>query len=357
MKLTKHSVRRVLLAALILLPLSLPVSAEVEARYEGGLLVVNGLDADMRLDIVQNPETVLLQVSGLASRNGMPVSVRADGATILIEPRFDLRPGTDYALRLGDAIDLFIALPEPEAKTPRLLTFEPSQSVIPENTLRMYLQFSEPMARGQVRDRIRLFTKDGTEVPSPFLALGPELWDPSQSRVTLLLDPGRIKQGVGPNTELGAPLTEGDGYELVVDAEMESAAGEPLGQATAIAFRAGPAERRPIEPANWQVLVPPAGGNVPISISFERIMDTGAARRLITLRDPQGVPIQGQIETDGGGWSLSPNAVWNPGIYTLEVDAELEDVAGNTPGVPFDATVGTIGTIQEATIIEIEIGG
>ena len=355
MPLAKHFVRRAMLAALTLFPLQL--AAEVEVQYADGILVVKGIDADTREEILQSPESILLQVRGLASKNGMPVSVTADSATIRIEPRFELREGTDYTLRIGDAVEFFVSLPSEEAATPKLAAFEPSQAVIPENTLRVYLRFSEPMARGQVRDVVRLFDQDGNEVPSPFLTLGPELWDPSQTRVTLLFDPGRIKQGVGPNAEVGAPLIDGNGYRLMVDGDIRSAAGEPLGQDAVISFRVGPAERRPIEPANWQVLVPPAGGNVPISISFERIMDTGAARRLISLRDPQGRLVRGQIETDGGGWSLSPNTVWIPGKYTLEVDAELEDVSGNTPGVPFDATAGTIGTIQERTIIEIEISG
>lgn len=355
MSLTKHFVRRALLAVLTLFHLQL--AAEAEVQYDDGILVVNGIDADTREELVRRPDSILLQVRGLVSKNGMPVSVSADSATIRIEPRFELREGTDYTLRMGDALELFVSLPAVEATTPNLVAFEPSQAVIPENTLRVYLRFSEPMARGQVRNVVRLFDQDGNEVPSPFLTLGPELWDPSQTRVTLLFDPGRIKQGVGPNGEVGAPLIEGNGYRLLVDGDMRSAAGEPLGKDAIVSFRVGPAERRPIEPANWQVLVPSAGGNVPISISFERIIDTGAARRLISLRDPLGAIVQGQIETDGGGWSLSPNAEWVPGKYRLEVDAELEDVSGNTPGAPFDATAGTIGTVQKPTIIEIEISG
>lgn len=355
MKLTQQLVRRALLAALTLVPLQL--AAEVEVQYADGILVVRGIDADTREELIQRPESILLQVTGLASKNGMPVSVSADNAAIRIEPRFGLREGTDYTLRMGAAAELFVSIPAAEAATPKLAAFEPSQAVIPENTLRVYLRFSEPMARGQVRNVVRLFDQDGNEVPSPFLTLGPELWDPSQTRVTLLFDPGRIKQGVGPNAEVGAPLIDGNAYRIVVDGGMRSADGEPLGQDAVVSFRVGPAERRTIEPANWQVLVPPVGGNVPFSISFERIMDTGAARRLISLRDPHGVIVQGQIETDGGGWSLIPDTPWVPGKYTLRVDPELEDVSGNTPGVPFDAAAGTIGTEQLPTFIKIEIGG
>lgn len=355
MSLTKHIVWRALLAALTLFPLQL--AADVQVRYDDGLLTVTGVDDESRLELLQNPEWVLLQVTSLASENGMPVSLASDGTTILIEPRFGLRPGTDYSLRLGVEVELTVSLPALEAVTPKLLAFQPSQSVIPENTLRVYLRFSEPMARGQIRDLVRLYDEDGNDVPSPFLTLGPELWDPTQTRVTLLFDPGRLKQGVGPNAEVGAPLVDGKRYQLVVGAAMESAAGEKLGQDAAITFRVGAAERRAIEPANWQILVPPAGGNVPLSVSFERIMDTGAARRLITLRSPQGTLVVGQIATDGGGWSLIPNAPWVPGTYTLRVDPELEDVSGNTPGVPFDAAAGTIGTEQLPTFIEIEING
>jgi len=346
MRVMRHLVRQALLAALIAVPL--PVLAELAARFDtvSGAVVVTGLEGAGRAALLANPELLRLQVARLDSTRGMPVTLRDQGETLVIEPRFDLRPGTVYMLDLnGTALE--IVPPIAEATVPRLVGFAPSQAVIPANTLRLYLHFSEPMARGQLRDAVVLIGHDGTEVPSPFLNLEAELWDPTQTRATLLLDPGRIKQGVGPNTQAGAPLLTGETYRLVVSEAIQSAAGTPLGQDASVAFRVGEAERREILPDDWQILPPPAGSYAPVTVAFDRIIDSGAVLRLLTVEDPHGDQIRGQIETDGGGWSLIPDQPWQGGIYKLIVDPDLEDVSGNTIGAAFDAVAGTMGTKQE----------
>lgn len=346
--------RRALLAALLLCPL--PTMAEVAARLDqaSGAVVVRGLGPqDMSLALM-DAEAIRLRLEDSPSARGMLVSVSQDGAALIVQPRFALKAGANYELTVADET-LRIALPAPEATTPRLVGFAPSQAVIPANTLRLYLHFSEPMARGQLREMVSLVTVGGTPVASPFLSLQTELWDPSQTRATLLLDPGRIKQGVGPNVAGGAPLQEGQSYRLSVSPEMRSAAGRALGSLASVAFRVGPPERRAIAPEIWEILAPAAGSHAPLSLAFDRIMDSGAALRLITLHGPDGQPAQGQITSDGGGWSLIPDSPWQVGSYSLIVDPKLEDISGNTIGAPFDAALGTIGTETEPVILTLEI--
>lgn len=341
-------VRRALLAALIASPLSL--AAEISAQFDAdtGAVRVTGLESPYLNELLTSPEGIILRVAGTSSARGTPFEVSDSAGLLVITPRFALRLGTKYELTL-DSETLPIVLPAPNAPSPKLVGISPSQGLIPANTLRMYLEFSEPMARGQIRDAVRLLDADGSEVPSPFLTLGPELWDGSQTRITLLFDPGRIKQGVGPNAAVGPPLVAGESYRLVVDDSMQSAAGEVLGSDVAVSFKVGAAVRTPIDPTEWQVLIPPAGTQAPLNVAFDRIIDTGAVRRLITLRDADGHQMQGHIETDGGGWSLMPEGAWPPGDYTLVIDPELEDISGNTPGMRFDAQAGTIGTTQAAS--------
>ena len=347
MRTLRHLVRQALLAALIALPL--PALAEVAARFDpvSGAVVVTGLvDAD-RAALLANPKLLRLQVANLESTRSMPVTLQGQGTVLSIQPRFKLRPGTAYVLDLN-GMALEIVPPAAEATVPRLVGFAPSQAALPANTMRLYLHFSEPMARGQLRNAVRLLGRDGTAVPSPFLNLEAELWDPTQTRATLLLDPGRIKQGVGPNTQAGAPLRAGETYRLVVSDAMLSAAGVPLGQEASVAFRAGEAERRALAPDDWQILPPPVSSYAPVTVAFDRIIDSGAVLRLLTVEDPHGDRVRGQIETDGGGWSLIPNRPWQVGPYKLIVDPQLEDVSGNTIGAAFDAVAGTIGTKQES---------
>ncbi len=349
-----HAVRQALLVALILLPL--PGWAEVSARFDpvSGNIVVTGLPNQERVELLENPDLLRLRVASLDSTRGMPVTLDDQGTFLSIQPRFGLIPGTAYLLELNSA-SLDIALPAAEAPIPSLVGFAPSQAVIPANTLRLYLHFSEPMARGQLRDAVRLRLHDGTEVPSPFLNLASELWDSTQTRATLLFDPGRVKQGVGPNILSGAPLVPGESYRLVISREMQSAAGVPLGQVVSVSFRASGAERRVIEPASWQILSPPAESYAPLTVTFDRIVDSRAVLRLLTVEDPQGGHVPGRVETDGGGWRLNPDQPWQAGTYRLIIDPDLEDVSGNTIGAAFDAAVGTTGTEQDPFILTFDI--
>ena len=346
--------RRALLAAFLLSPL--PTLADIAARLDEatGVVVVTGLNPQDMSAALTEADAVRLRLETSPSVRGMLISLSQNGEDLIVEPRFALKAGAGYELTVAGET-LRVALPAPETTTPRLISFAPSQAVIPANTLRLYLHFSEPMAREQLREMVSLTTADGTPVASPFLSLETELWDPSQTRATLLLDPGRIKQGVGPNMSGGAPLQEGQSYRLTVSPKMRSAAGYTLGSLASVAFRVGSPERRAITPETWEILAPAAGSHAPLSLAFDRIMDSGAALRLITLQSPDGQPLQGQISSDGGGWSLVPDRPWQAGSYSLVVDPELEDISGNTIGAPFDAAPGTIGTETEPVILTIEI--
>lgn len=346
--------RRALLAAFFILPL--PSLADVTARLDEGTgsVVVTGLTPHDMSIAMTDANAVRLRLEKSPSARGMLVTLDQDGEDLIMAPRFALKAGARYELAiLGQTLS--VAVPAPDATPPRLVSFAPSQAVIPANTLRLYLHFSEPMARGQLREMVSLSTANGTLVASPFLSLEAELWDPSQTRATLLLDPGRIKQGVGPNVAGGAPLQQGQSYRLTVSPHMRSATGSPLGAPVSVAFRVGPSERGAIAPEAWEILSPAAGSHTPLSLAFDRIMDSGATSRLITLEGPDDQRIQGQITSDGGGWSLIPEQPWQVGRYTVIVDPELEDVSGNTIAAPFDAAPGTIGIQTYPVTLTVEI--
>jgi hypothetical protein len=350
--------RQALLAACIALPL--PTLADPIALFDAaaGTVRLSGLDASERAEAILNGNALRLGVANLDTVRGMPVTLTEQGADLVITPRFTLLTVTDYVMNLdleNASYDSEISLPLADATVPKLTGFAPSQSKIPANTLRLYVFFSEPMARGQLRDAVTLINSHGEAVASPFLNLETELWDPSQTRATLLLDPGRIKQGVGPNTQVGAPLQPGESYQLVVSEWMQSAAGAPLETDMTLAFRVGPAERRAIDPASWQIMTPPEGSHAPITVAFDRIMDSGAVLRLLHLQDSVGNRLRGAITSDGGGWSFTPVQAWRAGDYHLIIDPELEDVSGNTSAAPFDAAPGTIGAEQAPIVLTINI--
>ena len=146
-----YLVRQAMLAALICLPL--PAIADVVARFDStsGNLVVTGLKQETRRLLILGRKPVDLKLKGQTSKKSMPVTLVEDSIGLIVDPRFSLRPGTQYTLSLND-MKFEVSVPAPASIIPRLVSFAPSQAIIPANTLRIYLSFSEPMARGQLRD-------------------------------------------------------------------------------------------------------------------------------------------------------------------------------------------------------------
>ncbi len=352
-------VRQTLFAALFLIPHA--AIADIATRFDTttGTVVVSGLDGAGLAAVLADPARLRLQAVTVESGRGMLVVLTRDDDALRITPQFPLRPGAQYALRL-DLPDVAgfngeFAVPQPDAAAPRVTDFAPSQAVIPANVLRLYLTFSEPMAAGQATGAIQLYREDGSLVPSPFLNLQTELWDRAQTRLTLIFDPGRIKQGVGPNIAAGAPLWPGESYRLVVSGYMNSAAGMALGADHVSAFRVGPANRHALTPENWDILLPAERTFSALTIRFDRIMDDGAVRRLLRILGQEGQPLRGRVASDGQTWSFTPEAQWQPGLYRLMVDAALEDVSGNTTRAAFDAAAGTIGRATLPIFIDLRI--
>jgi hypothetical protein len=183
----------------------------------------------------------------------------------------------------GEVIYRF-RLPAPVARPAEVTAIYPSASVVPENLLRFYIHFSAPMSRGDVYQHIGLLDGRDRPVELPFLELGEELWDPAQQRLTLLIDPGRIKRGVKPREEVGTALREGEQFTLVVQATWLDAQNRPLAKAFVKKFRVGPPLQRAIDPAEWQIGAPAQGTREPLTIDFPGPLDQALLGRMISVR-------------------------------------------------------------------------
>jgi hypothetical protein len=251
------------------------------------------------------------------------------------------------------ALQLNVALAQ---EAPKVTSYTPVEIEIPANTLRLYLNFSQPMARGQVREKIKLEHIKKGLVKSPFLNLKTELWDTEQRRLTLLFDPGRVKQKVGPNLQVGAPLIQGEQYHLIIDSSMKSAEGIAIGKHKVIPYTAVAAEQRAIFPSDWKVETPNANTREPLTLKFDRLIDTVAAERLIRITTRTKKMIAGRIHSDGKKWALHPENAWTAGEYQVVIHPDLEDVSGNTIRAPFDAKSGTMGKQPEIAKLIFKIG-
>ncbi|MGH9867968.1 MAG: Ig-like domain-containing protein [Candidatus Polarisedimenticolia bacterium] len=272
---------------------------------------------------------------------------------IRFTPRFPLATGIEYTARFDGALferltgqrgpqaarlDLTFAMPDPGTRPSTIVeAVQPGIEVVPENLLRLYVHFSAPMKEQLVGDAISIYDERGAEVELPFVEIPQGLWDPSRRRLTLIFHPGRIKREVGPHQAMGTPLREGARYRLVVEATLRDALGQPLARSYEWSFRVGPADRISPDPASFRILAP-SGPSAPLAIDFPEPLDPALVQRLLGVEDAGRLPMRGTSSTsrDGMRWTFSPAEPWRPGGYSIVIDPDLEDLAGNTPVRLFD---------------------
>jgi hypothetical protein len=265
------------------------------------------------------------------------------GDKVCFRPQFPLDPGRRYQVTVGrepaTAIRAVLAIPQQKLPPPAdVAAIYPSADRLPENLLRIYLQFTGPMRRGDVYDYIRLLGPDGKPVASPFVTFGEELWNADGTRLTLLLDPGRQKHDLLPRQQAGPVLEAGKQYTLIIGREWPDAHGRPLGRDILKRFTAVAVEPRPIRPADWKMTAPPAGTRDPLIVRFDRPLDNALLQRMDTVVDAAGKTIAGEVTlTDKETcWRFVPAQPWAAGDYSLVVEPNLEDVSGNRVGRAFE---------------------
>ena len=273
-------------------------------------------------------------------------SYRIDGSAVVFDPAYPLVPGTRYeAVFLPgtpEAVTKEVMLPARDpTPTTAVENIYPSGDVLPENLLRLYLYFSAPMTRGQAWGNLRLVDGAGRAVDMPFLELDEELWDRSGKRLTVFIDPGRIKRGVLPLEEMGPALQEGGSYVLEVLPAWEDAEGKPLRAGHRKAFRVGPPDREPLDPVSWKIAAPRVGRTEPLTIGLGKALDHGLLRSALSIEGPGRAPVEGSVEVLDGErtWSFTPLEPWKAGELVLVVRTTLEDPAGNGIGRPFEVDV------------------
>jgi hypothetical protein len=275
-------------------------------------------------------------------------SVAVDGKLLKFTPRYPLRAGTTYrvvyrpasagsAKGAGD-MTLEVAVPESTAKPAEVTQVYPTASILPENQLKFYVQFSTPMSRGQAYERARIVDAEGKPLDQPFLEIAEELWDSTGQRLTLLIDPGRIKRGLKPIEEAGPVLEAGRKYTLVIDAAWKDATGRPMSKGHQKPFETANAVRTAVETADWKVIPPRTGGKNPLTVRFSRPMDRALLEWTLDVADARGSSIAGRVVVadEEKRWEFHPEKLWAAGGYQLVVETILEDLAGNRVGRPFE---------------------
>jgi hypothetical protein len=240
---------------------------------------------------------------------------------------------------LSDVLTLEFSLPkETKAKCTHVKHVFPSSDSLPENLLRFYACFSNPMQRGWAEEHIAVLGPEGQPAPDVLYRPPVELWDRSMTCLTILLDPGRLKRGVGPNRALGPPLKAGQEYALVIGPGMVDLSGDPLSEGFCKPFHVTKAVREPIALERWEVVRPQGASRQPLELKFTAPLDWAQLWQAITITSEGGQLMEGRIAIEHGErrWSFTPKSPWKSGSYHVRIASGLEDVCGNTPSEAFD---------------------
>jgi hypothetical protein len=265
-------------------------------------------------------------------------------ASVTFTPLFPFDPGRSYRVTF-DTTSAVVRLP-PVATVPSTVVtaIHPSADVVPENLLRMYIEFSAPMGTAGGDEFVKLVDDTtGKEVDDAFVPVGRgEFWSPDHTRYTLIFDPGRVKSGVFLNRQSGRPLRAGRRYTLRIPAEWLDGNGLPLASGYVHHFRAGAEVVAPLTLSSWRVAAPRAGTRDPLVVTFPRPLDHGILVRALSVERMRGMgplTIDGDVALLAGDtqWSFAPDEAWLTGEYTLVAQAFLEDPEGNQIGRAFEA--------------------
>ena len=271
-----------------------------------------------------------------------------DADAVHFTPRFPFRDGTGYSL----LVDLVAAqatggptgvwtIERPSAAgavITEVLAIYPSVEVLPVNQLKLYVHFSAPMSEHWAARSVHFYRADSGEPLAGAFLEGPELWDRERRRLTLLLDPGRIKRGLVPNRESGYPLIEGVPVVVRIDAEFRDSEARLIDAIAERRYAVGPALRTRVDPARWRCRAPAAGSRDALRVKFERPLDHALIERFLWVVDATGKRLAGHasVLTGEREWSFEPRAPWGSGRHAVMIDPRVEDLAGNSVARVFD---------------------
>jgi hypothetical protein len=323
---------RITLILLLLFVVSTACAAPA-ATVADGKIVVTGVASAKGLSVVVAEGTE----ADIAARPPVAGEWKTEEGKIVFAPKYPLKASTAYRV-IGTANPLNVHTPKAERGKPTVVThIYPSATELPENVLRFYIQFNQPMPRGDSYRYVRLLSENGKADPLPFVELDQELWNADQTRLTLLIDPGRIKKEVKPRIDLGPVFRQRNTYTLVVSGQWPTLDGGTLGKDVSKAITATAPQSAGIDPKDWKI-TPPTDTDGSLRVAFGYSLDYVILSRSLTVIGSDGQPVAGSAEpTDAEqGWKFRPAGRWSAGSYLLRVDTGLEDVSGNAVGRPFE---------------------
>ncbi|MEM9076035.1 MAG: Ig-like domain-containing protein [Bacteroidota bacterium] len=310
---------------------------KVHVNYENGKAVSVSFKVEGQSDYV-----VFLKQSDLTPVLG---TMTHDTQAYTFIPVVAFTPGKTYDIRKnGHTIESFTIDNPRKGEKPELVAIYPSLDTVPQNLLKMYFVFSEPMQHSRrALDFIKVFDNTIQEETDVFLEMQTELWNKEHTQLTLWLDPGRIKTDLIPNREKGLPLLQNHLYTILIDSLWKSAKGHSLSKKYTKTFHVLEKDLKRPTVDSWNVVVPQKGGQSPLEIYFDEPLDAILTKETIQITNSEGESLSGVLSLSENEFKLEfkPIEKWTAGKYSIYVDPVLEDLAGNNLQRLFDTDIST----------------
>jgi len=264
------------------------------------------------------------------------------GGDIVFMPLVPFLHGAEYAVFVKDKqVAQFKVSLAGINDIPEVITCYPQVDTVPENLLKIYIEFSHPMSEGQSGKYIKLIKNGKDTLQDVFLDLQPELWNEDRTVLTVWLDPGRIKRDLQPNLRLGNPLQPNEKYTLLVSRQWKDAQGAELKESFTKKFVVSGRDSLSPDPAQWKILLPKPLSKDPVMVESQKPLDHFLLLESLNIKDKIGAVIKGHAEVDEKDktWFFFPDKPWDEGMYTLLIASKLEDLAGNNLNRPFERDI------------------
>ena len=294
--------------------------------------------------------SALFRVAVSDSAPGMLGTYAVTDSALRFTPQFALDAGRPYVVRFDPAhlpgartgptppVVATVSVPATHfASSTTVARVYPSGDTVPENVLRMYIEFSGPMGRPSGIPYLKLLGADGQEIEGAFLPLDYEFWDPAHTRFTAFLDPGRVKSGILPNKQMGRALDTGRTVTLVINREWRDEHGLPLKDDYRRTFHVTAPLEQPLDPKSWRIEEPAEGSRNALVVNFPKPLDRGLLMRALGVtRGESALGGDVTVEDAETRWMFTPREPWRAGQHQLLALDILEDVAGNQIGRAFE---------------------
>ncbi len=216
----------------------------------------------------------------------------------------------------------------------------PSIDEVPANILKWYIQFSQPVNPVKIYEHINFLDHVGKPIDRSILHLCAPLLSEDGTLLTVWIEPGRQKRMLGPNRHLGSVFEPHRQYTLHIADTLKDADGVPIARGVRHTFTTTDSDRTKPSLANWVVAALQADTRQPLKITSNDHLDYGSLLDAFSI-SLDGHRVEGALTYDSETTTIhfTPIDKWKKGIYTIQLEYQLEDLAGNNLYHLFDRPI------------------